>query len=415
MTRGTHPASSLMNPHLARAQVLLDTHRPADAEREARAGLAGSPEDHELLHALCRALVRQKKLKAALEVAQNLVGQAPNWVDAHFLLCTVELEAGRYKLAERAAMEARRLAPQMAEARQNLAVCYLRQEYWHSALVEAEAGLALDPGNAACARILSVVHAKLGHQVESVDAAASALNLTPENASSQYVMGAAKLQSGDHRAALEHFTEALRLNPNDDHARAAVVAAMKAHNPFFRGLVAFGRFMEGGGRQLLTVAFLILYCLLNSQTGGDLFATGLYTLWMGFVLLAIISAPFFNAVLLLDRQGRRVLLPHQRATAIALIGCLVAALGWFLIGAFSHRVDPTWTVAILIYAAPRTQAFNDRHGWRRFAGFALAGATGVLLLASLYFDGHVQLDGFFLTMLILGGMAVAYIGMAIDR
>jgi len=394
--------------------MLLDTHRPAEAEREARAGLAENPQDRELLHTLCSAMVKQRKLKEAREAAQSLIALAPDWVDAHLMSCVVELASGHYKLAERAAMEARRLAPNFVQPRQNLAVCYMRQEYWHSALVEAEAGLALDPNDADCARILSIAHAQLGHKAESMDAATAALNQAPENASNQYVAGAAKLQSGDHRQALEHFTEALRLDPNDDRARAAVVEAVKAHNPLYRALQAYGR-MTNGERRTISIVGVIGYYQIKDKPEWWPVASALAALWISFMLLAILVKPFFNAVLLLDRRGRLVLLPQQRASAIGLIFCIVMALGWFFTGAIFNLVDPMWSVAILIYAAPLTQAFNVREGWRRMAGYLLAAGAGVLLVASLYYYAQIHLDDLYLTMLILSGVATVLIARAIDR
>jgi len=403
-----------MAAHLERAKLLLDTHRAAEAEKEVRLGLEQSPEDRELLHTLCSALVQQEKINEAREAAEFLVTLAPNWEDAHLMTCVIELEAKHYKLAERAAQEARRLAPYSVTPRQNLAVCYARQEFWHSALVEAEAGLALSPTNPGCANIRSLALINIGDQAESVKAADSALEQNPENARSQLMAGWAKLKANDHRSALEHFSEALRLDPNNESARSGLVAAMKAQSPIYRGLLAIGK-MSGGERRIIIIGGVIGYNILDTKPDMEIWTSIIGLLWVTFVMFVGLSPAFYNAVLMADRRGRFALLPRQRYAAIALVLCLSSALGWYLAGTIAHWVDSFWALLILIYAAPLTHAFNNREGWRQTTGYIMAALLGMGLLISLFCFAH-ESDHFLAeSVLIVLWILLVYIGKALDK
>ncbi len=316
--------------------MLLDTHRPADAATEARAGLGAEPENRDLLHLLCMALIKQQKLDEARAVAANLTRLAPEWADAHMITCVLEMEAKRFKAAERAAKEARRLAPFSAVPRFNLASCYLAQQFWHSALVEAEAGLALDPQNAGCARARSLALLQTGHEAESVDAAKGALHHNPEDSHSQLVAGWATLGAGDYQDAVGHFTEALRLDPTDESAKAGLVEALKNRNWFYRSLLAFALLLSRHSRDMLWILRVGVFVSLAVAKGaaGNIFSMlGLaIILTMFFLGLAGYAVThLFNFLLMLDPKTRHALSEKQRTQAtvagtLAMLGGLGAVV-----------------------------------------------------------------------------------------
>ncbi len=375
-----------MSAHLERARRLLETHRPADAEREARSGLAESPRDPLLLHALCSALLGQKKLAAAAEVAQSLQTAAPNWTDAHLILCCVELERGQVNLAERAALEARRLAPTSPTPRQNLAACYLRRECWDGALVEAEAGLALDPTHVGCAQTRTLALMHMGRKQESVVTANIALAQDASNSASHNLAGWAKLNSGDYRAAKEHFSEALRLNPTADNSRAGLLESMKAHNPLYRAMFALLKFMASsklseGASYALRVLFLVGFCFVPDRASAV--ALPLVVVAIGFLLVVSCSLPFFNVLIMFDPIGRHALQPYDRAGVWMMAGCAGSAVGWLIASLGLGLVKPWLVLPILFLAGPLTHDISQPVQKRCLGSFRNYVITGVVLLAVL--------------------------------
>jgi len=382
-----------MSAYLTRAKLLLATHRPVDAEREARTGLEQNPQNRELLHVLASALADQEKIPAAREVVQELIGVAPSWADAHLMLCYIELESKHYKKAELAALDALRLAPDSAIAHQNLAVCYLRQQRWAEALEKAEAGLALDAENTGCANVRAIALSHLGRKLESTHSADNALRRNPQSSQTQATAGFVQLAGGDHKRALEHFAEALRLDPENDVARNGLVESLKARNPIYRALLGYSFWMRRlppGRRWGVTLGALFIYNALGSMQNLGVWAAVITIVYLSFVMLTWVGSDFFNFVLLLDKAARHALDRRQRYGAVALLLCLSSALGWFIAGVAWQKTDLFGTFPIIFYCIPLTRAFRKGSDWKAITRISVAVLLGVSLVSCL---AYLQLSG----------------------
>jgi len=220
-----------LTAHLARAQFLFDTHRLADAEREAREGLALDPSHRHLLHLLTRTLIGQKKNAEALDSVNSLLGLAPDWEDAHLLNTHVLLQTGQAQAAYPAARETLRIAPRSAAAYQNFASACLAGKRYQDALIAAESGLALNPVHQGCANARALALSKLGRNIEGRAATAENLSRHPDNHVAHRTAGWVNLAAGDYQAAEENFMAALRLNPLDKNARAGLAQALARGQP----------------------------------------------------------------------------------------------------------------------------------------------------------------------------------------
>jgi tetratricopeptide (TPR) repeat protein len=312
-----------MTAHLQRAKLLMETHRPVEAEKEARAGLAQEPQSRDLMHVLADAQIEQGNVKAARETAKSLIGLAPDWVNAHLMACYIEMQVRQYPEAEKFAKEALRLAPQNVVPHQNLAVCLANQGRWQEALQEAEAGLAIDPNRAPCANLRAQALSRVGRGAESQLAAAEALRMAPNSATTQYAAGQVCLEQGDYSGALDRFSEALRLNPNSDQYRAGLVQALKARHGVYRVFLAFSYWLMRQPRGARVVVWVLVYFFLQSirasieQLTGPL-QVALLVAWIFIFLLVYQAASLFNLVLLFDRRARHALSKKQRRKAIIL-------------------------------------------------------------------------------------------------
>ncbi len=410
-----------MSAHFERAEILLQTGRPADAEKEIRTGLATTPQQPQLLHLLCRALVDQQKLKEAAVVADTLIGVAAGWPSAHLMRGAIAYEGGRHPQARADATEALRLAPNTVDPHRLLGWVAFAEGRWAEALQEAEAGLAVDPEETSCGNLRALALTRLGRKVDSRHATDSALRRDPTNAFTHATAGWIKLERGEKTAALDHFYEALRLDPTNERARAGLVEALKARNFLYRLLLTYSFWLTRltpRSRWAVMLGGYFGYRLLLSffETTPALqpYAGLVISLWISFVVFSWTGYDLFNLILLFNRGGRHALAARQKYGALALAGCLMAAAAWLVWAYWVRSNAALLAIAILLFAFPLTRVFRKRTGWRVQAGYLVTAVLGVMLLVGLTMaitSGNMVVVEFTL----VGLIAYTWLGQLLNR
>ncbi len=326
-----------MSSYLIRAQMLLDARRPADAEREARAGLAQEPQNIRLMHALGRALLAQKKVKEAQTVAKDLVAAAPNWENAHLLMGVVELKIGRNKAAEACMREAVRLSPNSTVAHINLGLCHSRSNDLNAALAEAELALAQDAHNKDALNLRAHALTRLGRFEEGRETLRQSLQLDPEAPETHNTAGWACLENEDAAGALEFFLQAMRHDPNNSSYRQGLVHALRAQHAPYRVILGFKFWIARQAQPVRLVVSIGLVMVMQSLRVAAIDApiTGPLQAIFGviailFLLMIWMPGPLFDLVLMFDRKVRPVLDARQRRHAYIMGGLL--ALTTIVIG-----------------------------------------------------------------------------------
>jgi tetratricopeptide (TPR) repeat protein len=366
-------ATSPGKSHLARARILLQTSRYADAERELRRALVDDP-DNDGAHALLAlALFHQKRLGRALHEARVAVGLAPNDDFNHYIHAIVLLGYDREDQALIAIREALRLDPTNAAYYDFAGSFYLRRKQWRRALELAEQGLQQEPDHVGCTNLRGRALVQLGEGAEAQAAMEEALAQDPENARTHANMGWAKLNAGDAEGAFAHFREALRINPLSGWARAGIVEAMKARNILYRGLLRYTLWMSRltdeeqwevvgaiilvrSGLRAAARAFFPLY----------LIVLPLNLLYFCFRMLTWIGRPLFALVLRFDRFGRQALPKEEIVASNWLALCLLTALLSVILGLALWQ--PAFLVLLLValgMVVPVAGVFRAPRGWGR--------------------------------------------------
>ncbi|HEX2616673.1 MAG TPA: tetratricopeptide repeat protein [Flavobacteriales bacterium] len=320
---------------LRHAALLLQHHRPADAERELRNHLATEPTDITALLLLSTALSIQDKDAEAVNVARQAVGLAPDLDTAQFHLGRALLGQGDLKGARHAAEEAVRLDPEDAENYGLLALTLHHAKEHTLALDAAERGLAVDPEHLGC---LNVRSAELGYQKRFAEADSTiekALLLDPENPYTHSNTGWAALRRGDHARAMEHFREALRREPGMENARRGMIEALKARYWLYRQWLKYvfwvGNLKPGMQYAFIIGIWLLIQLLRTVSDTSPLLALIAWPILIGYVLFALstwLVTPLTNLLLRLNRFGRYVLSTEEKRTS-TFTGI---ALGLFLAG-----------------------------------------------------------------------------------
>jgi len=398
-----------MSVHLARAQLLLQQSRPADAEREAGLAVAQGPDQPQAHALLALSRLELKKNALALMAARTALGLAPDSAYYHYINALVLHRMGNNREALPALAEAIRLAPEDADNFSLQAAIQLNLGNWPAALAAAEQALALEPEQTEAANFRSMALVRLGRKEEAMATVDSALERDPESAFSHANQGWNCLHRNDPKRALEHFKEALRLNPELEYAREGMVEALKAHNPVYRVMLAYflwmGRLSSRAQWGVIIGIYVgrnLLRELGRKTPALEPFITPILILATIFVFLTWTAQPLFNLLLLLHPYGRHALSREQRRSAKVIGGLLAIGLG--LIAAAFLANSPAWLLgglASIILMIPVTATFNARPGpWRWGLGvatvlLAASAAGGVLLLARNDSSGNSLLSLFF--------------------
>jgi tetratricopeptide (TPR) repeat protein len=228
-----------MDPHIERAQVLIEQGRYELAEEQIRQALVHTPNDSHAHGMLAYCLCQRQQLKEALAEARMAVHLGPDQSHAHYIHAHVLDRMDNLKEAEASVRQAIAINPTEAAYHGKLAGLKLQQRQWQEALEASEAGLEHDAEHVLCNNLRAQALVKLGRRAEAGLTMDAVLARDPDNAYTHANQGWAMLERGDHRKAMEHFREALRLEPTMEWARAGIVEALKARNVVYRVMLKY--------------------------------------------------------------------------------------------------------------------------------------------------------------------------------
>lgn len=396
-----------MNPHLQRAQLLIQQSRYELALKEVQQALVTDPDDA-LAHAfMAICLTEQNKLDSALTAAQRAVHLEPDFPYAYFVLGNVLTQQDQLPEAEATAREAIRLAAWDADNFALLARIKFRQKQWQAALDAAAQGLEVEAEHAGCQNLRALALSRLGRGAEASLALEDALAQDPENPLTHANRGWTQLQNGQREEALASFREALRLDPTLDWARAGMIEALKARYFIYRLMLRYFFWMERLDSR--TQWFIIIGLYLASRFSRSLSQTSpslapvlvpVNYLYLVFVFLSWTARPLFNLLLRLNSFGRMLLDRRQIMGSNVLGGVLLGAV---LAGAAAlWWSSPAWFLAalvLIVMALPLGAYFSDDEAPPRIIQF------GTYTLVAL---GVLTVVLSVLNVSVAGGLALLY-------
>ncbi|MBI1371243.1 MAG: tetratricopeptide repeat protein [Phycisphaera sp.] len=360
---------SPIDPHLRRAQLLIQQRRYDMAADELRQALAQSPDDP-IAHAMLGiCLADAGELSEAAEECGRAVHLGPDVAMTHYALATVLNKADRYRDAEIAAMQAVHLEPGDPHHYALLSMILLNRKQWQAALNAAEVGLQADGENVDCLNFRAVALTKLGRRDEAGQSINDALRRRPDDPHSHANMGWTLLHEGKPNEAMPHFKEALRLEPNMEWARLGIVEALKARNIVYRSMLRFALWMGSLSAQLqwgLIIGLIVVINIIGSiKTDNPYVEIGVNVLIFGYVMFVMLSwmaDSLFNLIIRTDPFGRLALSDAQKRNStlmglgLIFVGALAAAPLWLKgLDGMVQSVGYVFTllaVAVTLNAAP---------------------------------------------------------------
>ena len=371
-----------MGPDLQRALLLMQHHRPADAERLLRDALSGDPEDGHAHALLSLCLSDQRKWHAAAKEALAAIGADPEDALGHYARGYALLHLGWLREAEaavRAALELAR-APAFFGL---LGDIHLAQKKWREAREAATAGLEVDATDVWCANVRARADLKLGDAAAADGTLRTVLALEPESAVTHANLGWTALQRGEHAAALVHFREALRQDPRLGLAREGLAQALRSRVPAYRMALSLGRLAR---RPRWRLAFTL--------AGGAAVCVALVLrLPLSLAVLAAVFLPYATVVyghfaadlaLHLDPQARKLLPPEEVAASRAFLAAAVGGTGTLAVALLLRSPAGFGLFLATLAAIPPLylRALVPRGRIRTRLG-ALAGCTAALAATAL--------------------------------
>jgi tetratricopeptide (TPR) repeat protein len=302
---------------LTAAERLIEVRRLDLAERQLARWLSMHPDDAYGHALMAWALVLQGRGDEALRSAGEAVQLEPDWAYTHAMMAEVHERMHRHAEAEASVRVALGLNPHHAGYYALLAASLLNQDtgrpHAREALRAVDAGLAVDAGDANCARLRAQALLRLGRRREAREAAAFALHVAPDAAASHAAAGWIELQTGNLAGSREHLREALRMDPTNDDAASGLRLA--GDGPRFCAALVVQ--VEAWTRPLAAAAVLLTAELAALAARGGLNA---FVLCYSLVVLAMLEAAMLwvrvrHPQLLVESRLPGALAPHDRRDA----------------------------------------------------------------------------------------------------
>lgn len=332
----------MIQPLLQRAQILIDTKRPADAAKMVRQALAQDPNHGRALALLALCLLQQNAYGEALEAAQQAVKQEPENAWVLYILGFAYFLNGDKKTAREMADNALRLNPTDPRMYALMAQIEIAEGAWESGLQFAEKGLQHDPAYKDLLILRDDALISLDRLNEASAQVENTLNQHPESSRSHATRAWLQVQKREYEAAAESFLEALRLNPNNANAYAGFKLARRAKYPMYETLL----FLHLRSKRITPRVHGIVLVVVLAWVGIVLFflslRPGLFPVIGGyllFVFASVITIPLANASLLFHRDVEPPLDREERITGGFIGFCIPLALLLYCAGnIFSSNV-----------------------------------------------------------------------------
>lgn len=323
----------MMNPRIARAQMLLSQRRADQAEKELGQALAEDP-NHPLAHALMAlCLAESEQWDRATEHAQQAIAAAPDIAFSHYCMAIVCVRRHQFKEAAEAIRAAIDLEPLNADYHELLGKIHASQHEWSEALACAKEALACNAEHVDARNLKTLALRNLGQGEAAEAEMLETLAEDPDNAWTHANLGWRYLEQNDTKKAMHHFREALRIDPELEWARIGVVETLKSRNVAYRLFLKYfllmGRLTQSGQWKVvlgLWLLFVVLNQVAEKVPALAPWVTPLLIAYLLFVLGTWLAGPLADLALRLHPFGKLALSRRERRASNWIGGCLLGAI-----------------------------------------------------------------------------------------
>jgi tetratricopeptide (TPR) repeat protein len=356
--------------YLERAQLLMQTRRHDEAEKQIVQALIEDPNNGEALALLAWCRLAMDKKKEAIQPAREAVTEQPDNPNFLYVLGYCYFLNNYQQEAREAANAALKLDPTDPDLYRLMADLEFHEKQWDFALNNAEKGLEFDPENQQLINLRAMCLVKLNRSAEASETVDYALYEDPENTYSHANKGWVQVEQGKYKEAEASFLEALRLDPENEHARGGLKEAIKAKNWLYRGVLRYFLWMQKLSDQNQWLVVIGAYigikfvrAIANASPMLKPFLMPIIVAYIVFVYSSWIARPLSNLFLRLHPLGKNALDDDEKLASNWVGVVLLAALLSWLGGTFIP--SEVLTVRAIIFGAlliPIGGVFTTRKG-----------------------------------------------------
>jgi tetratricopeptide (TPR) repeat protein len=209
------------------AYIAMETDRPEVAADYLLKLVESVTNDAGLFNLLGCARRKEGKLGDAIEAFSKAVSMAPELADARFNLATALFKDGRLEDAQAEFRRTVELAPDDANVHNGLGRVLHDLKSFDQARVHLEKAVSLRPGYTQALNTLGLVLVNRGDPDAALEKFTAALESTPDDAESHYNIGAVLAGSGRLEDAIENYHRATALQPDFAEAHNNLGAALQ--------------------------------------------------------------------------------------------------------------------------------------------------------------------------------------------
>lgn len=398
---------------ISKAELLIQTSKYDQAEKELKLHLADNPNDGIAHSVLSLAYLGQNKEREALSEAQQGVALQPTSAYAYYILSKCYIHADNLKKAKEVSAQALSIEPEDEDYLCNHGIILNDLNKYDEALELIDRALAQNPEHSDSKKIKSIILRNLGKYSEADNMASDALKDNPESASAFAAKGWALLDNGKTKESLEHFKTAVMLDPNSSFAKSGLVMGIKAQNKLFHLFYMYYNWVSKLPPKAswgLVIGIVILARITRklSESGSEfapIFSV-LFGIYIAFVFLVWTINPIFNIFLRFNRYGKHALDKGETLGANFMAVLLSSALVFFGIHYLVDGFPVTAAIGALFLSLPLAGTFS-RWGTPKFKIHALyTTALAILWIINIVLP-LVGIDLFILWLAFLFGV-IAY-------
>ncbi len=166
------------------------------------------------------ALLREGKIREAVEVFKRVVQRRPDFVDGHYALGVALSHLGEeyFPQAVDQFLDVLRRRPKDIDARVDLSSILAREGDAAAAAAQLEQAIKLSPANADLYILLGKTQLDFEEYSQAVESFRKAAELNPKLSAAHYGLGLSAMKEHNHAHAAEEFRAALSLNPKDPYS-----------------------------------------------------------------------------------------------------------------------------------------------------------------------------------------------------
>jgi tetratricopeptide (TPR) repeat protein/MFS family permease len=194
----------------SRGMILSDDYAPVDNLLEPLAYQCGLQMASAKLTELANALVKEKKVVAAVRYYRKALDIFPEFYIAHNNLGNILMQLGNNEEALRHFNEALRIFPHFSKTHSNIAALLTREGKFNQAIEHYRQALSIRPDSAEIHYNLGTTLVYQGKLSEAIQEYRRALEINPEFSEAHGSLGNVYFTQGNTQEALQHYKDALR-------------------------------------------------------------------------------------------------------------------------------------------------------------------------------------------------------------